>query len=109
MEKIDLKLESVDTQMKIFKWLIGGVALAGLTVSSSLGTWIYAQGTTVAKLSEGVATHEKRLDKQEIAQKETDTKVGIITGDVKVVHADVRHIKDSVKDIHDLVKVLVKK
>jgi hypothetical protein len=94
----------VETQIKIFRWVLGGFCVAMLTISGSLTNWIYAQGSNVNVLQNElntqkliIRTHEQKIDRS------SSNAVKMGQG-IQANNIHLQHIKSTVKEIVTLLK-----
>jgi uncharacterized coiled-coil protein SlyX len=86
--------------------LIVGAATVAMTVSFTLGGWVYAQGEKMATLSQKVISQEAIVEKHDKKLGVVQEKLGDMSGNVKVTKAHVEHIK---KEISDIKQLLIKR
>jgi len=95
-----MKIETLETQVRMLKWLFSGV----MTAFTILIIYIYPQSAEIASLKQDVSAHILTDDKQDIRIEKNAEKLNNVSGDIKANKVHLIHIKSSVDEIKDMIK-----
>ena len=98
------RLATLETQIRIFKWVLSGFCTLAMTVAFVLGGWVYTQGSELASLKKEVSFQAKILNKHDSTIDSTSKKLSDMSGDIKATKIHIKHINEGLKDIKEMLK-----
>lgn len=99
-----METESLKTQVKMLKWIFGGMMAAFLLVGVSLGTVIYAHGASLSDMKQTVAFQMKTAADNTSKIVKNSDKLDHFGGNLKENGVHLVHIKTSIKEIKEMMK-----
>jgi peptidoglycan hydrolase CwlO-like protein len=98
------RLATLETQIRIFKWVLGGFCTLAMAVAFVLSGWIYTQGSELASLKKEVSFQSQTINKHDSTIDSTSKKLSDMSGDIKATKIHIKHINEGLKDIKEILK-----
>lgn len=97
-----METESLKTQVKMLKWIFGGMMAAFLLVGVSLGTVIYAHGTAISKTKQLVTSQTAIVTDNKNRTLKNSEKLNDFSGRQKENGVHLVHIRGDIKDMKQM-------